>query len=140
MNKSIVKVLKGILALLVLGLTLFPLLYMVMSGFKVESEIISREFRFLPQVWDFENYRVLLTDALFLRSIWLTFVGALSFAIVGSFISAMAAYAFARLEFGIRDSIFNGEEKDAAFSSWSQQLGILLSVEEAQLILDFYNK
>jgi multiple sugar transport system permease protein len=95
-------VLKILLSLLVLLVTLFPLAYMTTAGFKSEMEILSKDFHLLPQVWEMENYRTLLEDALFVRSIWLTFVGAVIFALVGSMISAMAAYVFARLEFPLK--------------------------------------
>ena len=106
MKKSLINAVKLLLAVFIVAITLFPLVYMGFAGFKSETEIMSRDFYLLPKVWDIENYQILLTDPLFIRSIWLTFIGAAAFALAGSFISAMAAYAFARLEFPLKKVIW----------------------------------
>ncbi len=106
MKKTTQTILKLILALFIIFITLFPLIYMGLAGFKSELEIASKEFHFFPSVWNVENYSTLFGDPLFIQSIWLTFVGAMVFAIAGSLIASMAAYVFARLEFPLKRIIW----------------------------------
>lgn len=102
MKKTLKIILKSIISLFIIGVTFFPLFYMVFTGFKGEVEIASRDFSLFPKTWDIENYKTLLEDPIYIRSIWTTFLGAFAFAAIGALIASMAAYAFARLEFKLK--------------------------------------
>jgi multiple sugar transport system permease protein len=81
---------------------LFPLAWMVISGFKSRTEVVRTPFQFFPEVWRWENYRQILEDPTFIRTLGVTFGGALLFAALSLTINAMAAYAFARLDFDFK--------------------------------------
>lgn len=85
---------------------LFPLAWTVISGFKSRTEVVRTPFQFLPEVWRWENYQQILTDPSFIRSLSVTFGGAVLFAALSLTINAMAAYAFARLEFDLKRTLW----------------------------------
>ena len=89
-------------ALLILVLTLFPLFWMALSSFKPEAEIAVIPARFLPTKWAGEHYTLLFQDGTYIRSIGMTFFGAVLFSLGGIAINSMAAYAFARIDFAFK--------------------------------------
>ena len=97
------KMLAGTLLVL---LALFPLAWMLIAGFKSRSEVIETPFQFFPEVWQIENYRLILADPEFVRSMMVTFAGALMFAALSLAVNSLGAYAFARLEFGFKNVLW----------------------------------
>lgn len=88
--------------LLVVGIAvtaLFPLAWMAISGFKSQTEVLRTPFQFFPDVWQLDNYRLILADPAFVRAMVVTFAGAVIFTVASLAVNSMAAYAFARLEF-----------------------------------------
>ena len=96
----------GLVGVLILLVTLFPLFYMGISSFKPESEIGAFPFRFFPQQWEPQNYSQLFEDGTYLRSLLMTFLGASIFSVGGIAINSMAAYAFARINFRGKKFLF----------------------------------
>ena len=96
------KVLRGIVHILMalyIVVILFPLLWMVLSGFKSDADIFSSPWS-LPESWKISNYIY----------VWTTYIqksvlNSLFFTVVGTFfvvlISGMAAYAIIRLNINI---------------------------------------
>ncbi|MDO4865525.1 MAG: carbohydrate ABC transporter permease [Clostridia bacterium] len=81
---------------------IYPVLWMILSSFKMKSEILGNKAPFLPSVWVFENYpngwqgSGSLTFATYFRnSIIVSCLGTLGTVIS----SAMVAYALARVNF-----------------------------------------
>jgi multiple sugar transport system permease protein len=87
-------------------LALFPLFWMFISGFKKKTEVLSHPFHFWPEQWLISNYIAHLQSEMFIRSMLLSFFGAIVFALGGILINSMAAYVFARLEFRYKKSIW----------------------------------
>ena len=94
------------LGTLVIAATIFPLFWMVISSFKPEAEIGAFPFRFFPQEWRTENYVELFEDGRFLRSLLTTFGGAVIFSVGGIAVNAMAAFAFARIDFRFKNLLW----------------------------------
>ncbi|WP_188454917.1 carbohydrate ABC transporter permease [Virgibacillus oceani] len=88
-----------IIGFLVAAISIFPLFWMAMAGFKKESEVLSYPFKFFPSEWILTNYIELLQNPAFMRSIGLTLFVAVVATTLIIFINSMAAYVFARLEF-----------------------------------------
>ncbi|WP_099159500.1 carbohydrate ABC transporter permease [Virgibacillus ndiopensis] len=88
-----------LIGFLVAILSIFPLIWMAMAGFKKESEVLSYPFKFFPSEWILTNYIELLQNPAFMRSIGLTLFVAVVATTLIIFINSMAAYVFARLEF-----------------------------------------
>lgn len=97
----------SILGYFIAFFALFPLIWMAISGFKPESEVLGFPFRFFPSEWTFENYSRLLVESNdFIRAMGITFGGAIVFALVGIAVNSMAAYVFARLEFPFKNVLW----------------------------------
>ena len=92
-------VLRTLAAAVIVLLALFPLAWMVISGFKIRTEVVSTPFQFFPEVWRWQNYAQILADPSFLRTLAVTGLGAVLFTAGSIAVNSMAAYAFARLEF-----------------------------------------
>lgn len=82
-------------------ISIFPLLWMFIAGFKPEDEVLGFPFRLLPSRWVFDNYKTLLNNPNipFLSAIKATLIVSISATVLGLIIAMMSAYAFARLEF-----------------------------------------
>ena len=91
-----------IYALLILGavLIVFPFVWMVLGSFKTPLDANSAEFRFLPVEWVTNNYTDLFTNANFpiIKSFFNTVIVEVSVIVVGTFVSALAAFSFAKLK------------------------------------------
>jgi len=99
----------GLIALGLVALTPFILAFL--GTFKTDAEIIAYPPRLLPDKWLFENWaKTWSTDlgqgATFPRWLWNTAVVAVGSALLQVIFCSMAAYAFARLRFPGRDTVF----------------------------------
>ncbi len=91
-----------ILALVVTAISLFPLLWMFLSSFKINKEILpSKAFRFFPSQWVQDNYIKLFEDTTyyFWRAMRSTAFVSVTAALLSVTVNSMAAYAYARLDF-----------------------------------------
>lgn len=100
------KIGRYLLAVLIISVTLFPLAWMAISGFKARTEVVRTPFQFFPEIWRFENYVQILQDPEFLRTLGVTFIGALLFASLSLTVNSMAAYVFARLDFAFKRTLW----------------------------------
>jgi raffinose/stachyose/melibiose transport system permease protein len=103
---AIAKTGKWIVLVFFLIITFFPLLWLVISSFKTDLELVSRPFN-LPAVWQIQNYvrAFQLSDLhlLFLHSI---IVSAVATAL-NIFVASMASYALSRFRFGLNNVILS---------------------------------
>jgi multiple sugar transport system permease protein len=98
-KRILIGVLKGFLVLTFALGALFPLAWLVISGFKSRTEVTRTPFQFFPEIWKWENYAQILADPAFLQTIMVSLVGALLFAALSVTVNSLAGYVFARLEF-----------------------------------------
>lgn len=88
---------------------IFPFLWMVLTSVKPESEIFAKTItihNILPSHWLWSNYVRAMQAAPFGRYFWNTVVVSVGGTVIMLVISAMAAYAFARLRFPGRQPLF----------------------------------
>ncbi|NYE96738.1 multiple sugar transport system permease protein [Psychromicrobium silvestre] len=97
------KILAGLIFVIA---ALFPLAWMVIAGFKAKTEVISTPFQFFPEVWKWENYAQILSDPTFVQTLAWTFLGAVLFTVLTLAVNSVAAYAFARLEFRFKRTLW----------------------------------
>ncbi|MCR2804394.1 carbohydrate ABC transporter permease [Paenibacillus soyae] len=84
-----------------------PFLWMVLTSFKTVTESTSlNPFVVFPSEWKIENYLEVLRQNDFLRLYWNTFAMMAIRVLCSILFSAMAAYAFARLNFPGRNFFF----------------------------------
>jgi len=97
---------KVIVGALFVAASLFPLAWMVIAGFKSKTEVVETPFQFFPEVWLWQNYAQILADPTFLQTLVWTFMGAVLFTVGSLAVNSLAAYAFARLDFRFKGTIW----------------------------------
>jgi multiple sugar transport system permease protein len=83
-----------------------PFAWMLFSSFKPLGEIFIQPPKLLPQDWNVDGYRTALGGADFVRGFWNSTYIALTVTAFSLLTSAMAAYAFARIDFWGRRGLF----------------------------------
>ncbi len=103
-NKKILDVI--IFVLLAVGaiFMLYPFVWMIFTSFKPKLHVYLGGL--LPQVWDFSSYVQIWDEIPLLRGFANTLLYSLPPVVVGSVISAAAAFAFAKIRFKGRDILF----------------------------------
>lgn len=83
----------------------FPLVWMVVSSFKLDREVWAYPFKFFPNRWQTANYVTLFTTKRvnFSGSLLNTAFVAVTHTVLTLIIETMAAYAYARLEFRFKN-------------------------------------
>jgi len=114
-RKRIFRVFVLLIGILIALAAIFPLIWMAVAGFKTETEVLARPFKFFPEKVVFENYISLLRNRIdtemyggiplfpegvsFVRSMVFTFGVSIFSVTLSLLFNSMAAYVFARLEF-----------------------------------------
>lgn len=85
---------------------ILPFIWTILTSFKTQSEALKVPPQILPSSWSLKSYKavmeVLPFGKFFINTLLMVF-----FRIIGSvFFSALAAYAFARLEFPFKNALF----------------------------------
>ncbi len=76
---------------------IFPYVWMLLTSFKDDYEAMSLTLTLFPKEWIFSNYEEIWTIVPFLSGVWNTIKVEVSVIAVGTFVSALAAFAFAKL-------------------------------------------
>jgi len=83
-----------------------PFAWMLFSSFKPLGEIFIQPPRLLPQDWNLDGYRTAFGGADFVRGFWNSTYIAVTVTVLSLLTSAMAAYAFARIDFWASRGLF----------------------------------
>ncbi len=94
-----------LLILLVLAITLLPMLYLIMSGFRTTGQIGSSPDG-LPHPWVWSNYAAILTSAVFWQAVQNSAIIAVVATALAMVLGSMAAFALSRYTFRGRDGLF----------------------------------
>ncbi len=104
------KTVKLLLALLVIGIILFPIIWMLPAAFKDRVELFAIPNKFLPNEWSFENFKKVFSLNLngysFASSLLATLFVSVVATALSLFINMMAGYAFARLDFPLKNFLW----------------------------------
>lgn len=76
----------------------FPLLWILLTSWKTQAELTQKPITYWPHNFTWENYSHAFTDQPLLRYFWNSFSVAALSTVVTLFVSALAAYAIARLK------------------------------------------
>ena len=96
----VVKVLLYTLLTMVGVITVFPYLWMIFTTFKQPLEAMMPSLKLFPEVFSIESYFKLADQTpSFLRSIGNTMIIELTVVPIGTLVSALAAFAFAKIRF-----------------------------------------
>ena len=92
---------------LMVGLVIaFPIIYAFFISFMEPSQVLAGGVNLIPKKWTLENYKTALNSAPIMRFMWNSLILATVSSIVRVIVSAMAAFAFAFLEFTCKNLIF----------------------------------
>ena len=92
---------------LMVGLVIaFPIIYAFFISFMDPSQVLAGGVNLIPKKWTLENYKAALNSAPIMRFMWNSLILATVSSIVRVIVSAMAAFAFAFLEFPCKNLIF----------------------------------
>lgn len=100
-------IIRVLVCLIVLFLIVFPFLWLILSTFKMQKDIIKWPPTLWPKRWTIQNY-IKVWDRIPLASYiknTVIFAGAVS--VCSALVDSLAGYAFARLQFKGREVIFN---------------------------------
>lgn len=93
-------------ASLCLIITITPFVWMFLSSIKLESDILQMPPKWLPIPATGEHYQNLLSRGYFLQNIINSIIVSVSFTIAVLLVNSMAAFAFAKHRFPLRDKLF----------------------------------
>lgn len=108
LRKNKTKIIAFVFLAILTVLWLFPLVWTIFSSFKSEVEIMKTGYHFTPIEWVLDNYIEIMNSKTAPIFMWFknsVFISSIH-TILMLIISSLAAYAFARLDFKGRDTIF----------------------------------
>ncbi len=106
MVKKIGKIINYFILLIFVVITLYPFVWMVLTSFKYEAEIVSFPPTLFPDSFTLESYLNIWKSIPFVRFFINTVVFALGVTILSVLLDSMAAYAFARIKFPGKKYLF----------------------------------
>lgn len=109
-KNRIIRITKNLLALLVVCIILFPIIWMLSAAFKDRTELFAIPNKFLPASWSWDNFEKIFTMTLngydFTSSLLATLFVTVVATALSLFINMMAGYVFARMEFPMKNVIW----------------------------------
>ena len=98
-GKIINRVLFWLLILVILGYTIFPFYWAIVTSFKPSGELFDTPVAYWPKTFTLENYQAVLSNPDFLRALRNSAITAVSTVLIALVIGSLAAYALGRLAF-----------------------------------------
>ena len=108
-NPLAARILRVVIFILLTALavfTLIPFVWMVSSSLKLDREVFSYPMKWIPETFHWENYVLIWQKVPLLTYFKNTAFIALIVTFLQTLTSSFAAYAFAKLEFRGRDTLF----------------------------------
>ncbi|MDD6052008.1 MAG: carbohydrate ABC transporter permease [Clostridiales bacterium] len=108
-NKTLQRINKVLIYIALIALSIFtliPFVWMLSSSLKLDREVFAFPMRWIPEICHWENYVVIWTKVPMLTFFKNTAIVALSVTLIQTLTSSFAAYAFAKLHFRGRDTLF----------------------------------
>lgn len=100
------KIISYIVLLLGSVVMVVPFIWMVLTSFKTYAETVKIPIQWLPSVWSFDNYREVLVRLDFIRYYGNTIIVTVLTTTLMLFIASLSAFAFARMEFPLKNFLF----------------------------------
>ncbi len=107
MSKKLFRLIQNILLIVFALLVLFPLVWLFVSSFKSDIDVIKWPPIFFPTEWTSKQYKYVIDAIPVLRMLANTIIFAGLVTIISLIIDSLAAYAFARMKFKGRKLIFS---------------------------------
>ena len=106
MAQKIIRAVIFILLVLLAVFTLIPFVWMISSSLKLDREVFAYPMKWIPETFHWENYVLIWQRVPLLTYFKNTAFIAIVVTILQTLTSSFAAYAFAKLEFRGRDTLF----------------------------------
>ena len=106
MAQKIIRAVVFILLVLLAVFTLIPFVWMISSSLKLDREVFAYPMKWIPETFHWENYALIWQRVPLLTYFKNTAFIAIVVTILQTLTSSFAAYAFAKLEFRGRDTLF----------------------------------
>ena len=94
-----IQVIRWLAIMLLLGFTLLPIYWILITGFRPDAEVLSPVLSLFPKTWTLANYETLFTDADIGRFLSNSVVVAIMSTILSVGLALPAAYALERLPY-----------------------------------------
>ena len=120
-------------ALLVVGVTVVPLGFTVLGGFRTNAQI-NNDPAGLPGPWVWSNYTEVLSSAVFWRAMWNSAFIAVVATVVATAVGAMAAFALSRYTFKGREGLYTLFTIGLLFPLTAAALPLYLLLRQANLL------
>lgn len=114
--KRTIKIIKYIFLILITAIFLFPVVYMIACSFMSNSQVSSmldftngeyKNINLVPEMFSLEQYyQVFFRRPEYLLKFWNSVIITFPTVIAQVIVSALAAFAFAKLKFPFRDKLF----------------------------------
>lgn len=104
-KRSPLKIIKWILIVFFLAYTLFPLVWLVITSFKTNTELMGNPFS-LPSVWQIQNYSNAIHVSGMVRMMGNSIFIAIAATVLNVICASMLAYCLSRFNFKGREIIF----------------------------------
>lgn len=104
-SQRILSILVMVLVLVGTATMIMPYLWMFLTSFKTSEEAFSIIPTWLPASWQFHNYIRIFTDFNFFGAIFNTLIIEVVVIVVGTFVSCLAAFAFAKMRMPFKRTI-----------------------------------
>lgn len=105
-KKKITNIVLFLVALLVAFVMIVPFVWMLSASFKLKSEIFSVPIQWIPETFHLDNYKTILNEIPFPRYFFNTAKITVIVTCLQVVTCSMAAYAFSKLHFPGRDTLF----------------------------------
>ncbi|MGN1367424.1 MAG: carbohydrate ABC transporter permease [Aristaeellaceae bacterium] len=108
-NRTLQRLGKVLLYVVLIALSMFtliPFVWMLSASLKLDREVFAFPMKWIPETFHWENYVVIWTKVPMLNYFKNTAIVALSVTLIQTCTSSFAAYAFAKLHFRGRDTLF----------------------------------
>jgi ABC-type glycerol-3-phosphate transport system permease component len=105
-NKNVKYYLLRVLEIFILGIWVFPLIWMLITSLHLENELISKSFHFFPTNPTLENYRKAIFSTYIMRWLLNSFLVSSFTMIITLVVDAPIAYAFAKIKFKGKTILF----------------------------------
>ena len=100
------KIIMYVLLILMAAIMLIPFIWMISSSLKLEKDVFSFPIQWIPADPQWENYKEIWSRVPLITGFWNSTKLTVCTTILQLVTSSFAAYAFAKLEFKGRDTIF----------------------------------
>jgi raffinose/stachyose/melibiose transport system permease protein len=135
MNKrwSVGTPLTYLIVLLVIGVTVVPLLFTILGGFRTNAQI-NNDPSGWPDPWNFSNYGEVLTSDVFWQAMYNSALISVITTLLAVAVGAMAAFALSRYTFTGRESLYTLFTLGLLFPLTAAALPLYLLLRELDLL------